>query len=105
MGRKTTVHDANADLVRELRVPSDADDSAIQEALMKLFNDQVRDQTKSIVIEGQANRAKRSVDDQVLKESDSVSDQFSLVQSDSRVQDLKISSVQDRCSSIKQQSR
>ena len=29
LGRKTAVHDANADLVRELRVPSDADDSAI----------------------------------------------------------------------------
>ena len=36
------VHDANADLVRELRVPSDADDNAIQEALMKLFSAQVR---------------------------------------------------------------
>ena len=29
LGRKTAVHDANADLVKELRVPSDVDDSAI----------------------------------------------------------------------------
>ena len=29
LGRKTVVHNANAYLVRELRVPSDADDSAI----------------------------------------------------------------------------
>ena len=46
LGRKTVVHDANADLVRELRVPSDADDSAIQEALMKLFNAQVQEQVR-----------------------------------------------------------
>ena len=46
LGRKTAVHDANADLVRELRVPSDADDSAIQEALMKLFNAQVQEQVR-----------------------------------------------------------
>ena len=32
------MHDANADLVRELRVPSDAGDEAIQDALKKLFN-------------------------------------------------------------------
>ena len=38
LGRKTAVHDANADLVKELCVPSNAKDSAIQEALMKLFN-------------------------------------------------------------------
>ena len=61
LGRKTAVHDANVDLVRELRVPSDADDSAIQEALMKLFNAQTRDQTESVAVEGQASRAKRSV--------------------------------------------
>ena len=67
LGRKTTVHDANADLVRELRVPSNADDSAIQEALMKLFKAQVRDQTESVAIEVKANRAKRSVQDQALK--------------------------------------
>ena len=42
-GRKTAIHDANTDLVRELRVPSDADDSAIQEALMRLFNAQVQE--------------------------------------------------------------
>ena len=30
--RKTAVHDANANLVRELRVPLDANDSIIQEA-------------------------------------------------------------------------
>ena len=33
LGRKTAVNDANADLVNELRVPSNADDEAIQEAL------------------------------------------------------------------------
>ena len=38
LGRKTAVHDATADLVRELRVPSDAGDEAIQDALKKLFN-------------------------------------------------------------------
>ena len=43
LGRKTAVHNAKADLVKELRVPSDADDMAIQEALMKLFKAQVRD--------------------------------------------------------------
>ena len=83
LGRKTAVHDANADLVRELRVPSDADDSAIQEALMKLFNAQVRDQSETVSVEGQAIRAKRSVSDsdQALKAS--VSDQISSVQSSS----------------------
>ena len=40
LGRKTAVHDANADLVRELRVPSNANDEAIQEALKRLFNAQ-----------------------------------------------------------------
>ena len=69
LGRKTAVHDANADLVRELRAPSDANDSAIQEALMKLFSAQVRDQSETVSIEGQAVRAKRSVSDldQALK--------------------------------------
>ena len=43
LGRKIAVHNANADLVKELRVPSDADDSAIQEALMRLYSAQVRD--------------------------------------------------------------
>ena len=83
LGRKTTVHDANADLVRELRVPSDADDSAIQEALMRLFNAQVRDQSEAVSVEGQAVRAKRLVtdSDQALKTS--VSDQISSVQSSS----------------------
>ena len=96
LGRKIAVHDANADLVTELRVPSDADDSAIQEALMKLFNaqvqEQVKDQSQSDAVEGQASRAKRSVEDQALKAqisdqalkaSDSVRDQISSVQSSS----------------------
>ena len=88
--------------MRELRVPSNADDSAIQEALMKLFNVQTRDQTKSVAVEDQASKAKKLVtnsversgqvikakrsvtdSDQVLKASDSVSDQFGLVQSES----------------------
>ena len=38
LGRKTAVHDATADLVSELRVPSDVGDEAIQDALKKLFN-------------------------------------------------------------------
>ena len=108
LGRKTAVHDANADLVKVLHVPSDADDVAIQEALMKLFNAQTRDQTESVAIEGKASKAKRSVTDpdqalkaqrpvtnsdqalkaqksvtdsnQALKASDSVSYQFSPVQ-------------------------
>ena len=37
-------------------VPLDADDVAIQEALIKLFNAQVKDQTESVVVEGQASR-------------------------------------------------
>ena len=70
------MHDANADLVKELRVPSDADDVAIQEVLMKLFNAQTRDQTESVAVEGQASRAKRSVTDpdQALKAQISVTD-------------------------------
>ena len=98
LGRKTAVHDANADLVKELRVPSDANDSAIQEALMKLFNAQVQEQIKaqsetiSDAVEGQASRAKRSVEDQALKAhksdqalkaSDTIRDQISLFQSSS----------------------
>ena len=79
LGRKTAVHDANADLVKELRVPSDADDNAIQDALRKLFNAQVQEQiraqseTVSDAIEGQASRAKRSVEDQALKAQSSES--------------------------------
>ena len=94
LGRKTVVHGTNADLVKELRVPSDADDTAIQEALMRLFNAQVRDQSKTVAEEGQAIRAQRSVEDQALKakRSDtdldqalkaSVSDQISPVQLES----------------------
>ena len=81
------VHDANADLVKELRIPSDVGDSAIQEALMRLFNAQVQEQSESDAVEGQAIRAKRSVSesdhalkakssDQALKPSRSV--QFNL---------------------------
>ena len=86
-GRKTAVHDANADLVRELRVPSDADDAAIQEALMELFNAQVQKQSETVSVEGQAVRAKRSDSDsdQALKASvsDSYRDQSSLDQPES----------------------
>ena len=69
LGRKTAVHETNADLVRELHVPSDANDRAIQEALMKLFSAQVQKQTEAVSIEGQAVRAKRSISesDQALK--------------------------------------
>ena len=81
LGRKTAVHDADVDLVNELRVPSDADDSATQEALMKLFNAQIRDQSETDAEECQAIRAQRSVEDQALKAS--VSDQFSPNQPDS----------------------
>ena len=69
------VHDANTNLVKELRVLSDADDSAIQEVLMKLFNAQVQDQSESVAVEGLASRAKRSVEDQALKAQSSDSDQ------------------------------
>ena len=94
LGRKTAVHDANADLVKELRVPSDADDSAIQEALRKLFNAQVQEQIRaqseavSDAVEDQASRAKRSVEDQALK-----------AQSSESVQALK-ASVRDQISSV-----
>ena len=98
LGRKTTVNDANADLVNELRVPSDADDEAIQEALLRLFNaqvrEQVRDQSVSVAEEGQAVRAQRLVlgsaqalkaksSAQALKASDTVRDQSSSIQSSS----------------------
>ena len=71
LGRKIAVHDANADLVRELCVPLDADDNAIQEALMRLFSAQVQNQLETVSIEGQAVRAKRSISesDQALKAS------------------------------------
>ena len=86
------MHDANADLVKELRVPSDADDNAIQDALRKLFNaqvqEQIRDQSISDAVEGQASRAKRSVEDQALK-----------AQSSESVQALK-ASVRDQISSV-----
>ena len=89
LGRKTAVHDANADLVKELRVPSDADDTAIQEALIRLFNAQVRDQSETVAEEDQAVKAQRSVSesDQALKAKSSdqalkasVSDSVSPVQ-------------------------
>ena len=101
------MHDANAHLVRELRVPSDADDIAIQEALKRLFNaqvqEQVRDQTVSF--EGKAVRAKRSatysdqalkaqISDQALKAS--VSDQISSIQSSS----IKLESESKTSSSV-----
>ena len=52
LGRKTAIYNANANLVRELRVPSNADDSAIQEALMKLFSAQVQGQLETVSVEG-----------------------------------------------------
>ena len=112
LGRKTAVHDANANLVRELRVPSDADDQAIQEALIKLFNAQAQDQSETVAEEGQAIRAKST--DQALKaqtrtghQGSSFSFRFDPVQFkfSPRVQAFKfrISSVQANCTSIKQQ--
>ena len=116
LGRKTAVNDANADLVNELRIPSDADDEAIQEALLRLFNaqvrEQVRDQSVSVAEEGQAIRAQRSVSgsdqalkakssDQALKASGTVRDQSSSVQSsaDQPKSEFKSSSsVQDQSS-------
>ena len=38
--------------MRDLRIPLDAGDSAIQDALMKLFNAQVRDESGSDAGEG-----------------------------------------------------
>ena len=74
LGRKIAVHNANTDLVRELRVPFGANDSAIQYAFMKLFNAHTRDQTESIAVKAQASKVKRSIEDQALKASDSVRD-------------------------------
>ena len=51
---------------------------------MKLFNAQVRDPSESVAVEGQVSRAKRLVEDQDLKASDSVQDQFSLDQTQSQ---------------------
>ena len=69
LGRKIAVYNANADLVKELRIPSDAGDTAIQEALMRLFNAQVRDQSETVAEEDHAVRAQRSISesDQALK--------------------------------------
>ena len=67
MGRKIAEHDANADLVNGVHVPSDVDDSTNQEALMKLFNAQIQDQSETIANEGQTIRVQRSVEDQALK--------------------------------------
>ena len=47
LGRKTAVNDTNADLVNELRIPSNADDEVIQEALTRLFNTQGQGQIQS----------------------------------------------------------
>ena len=68
------MHDTNANLVKELCVPSYADDCAIQEVLMKVFNAQVQDQIDSVAVEGQANREKRLVEDQALMAKSSDSD-------------------------------
>ena len=76
LGRKTAMNDANADLVNELRIPSDANDEAIQEALKNLFNAQCQSQCRdqSNAIEGQAIRAAGSVfrSDQALKADSSI---------------------------------
>ena len=97
LGRKTAVHDANANLVRELRIPSNADDSAIQEALMQLFNAQVQNQSETVSVERQAVRAKRSESDQALKASVSDSDR-NQSNSDQPESELKSRSVQFKTS-------
>ena len=65
------MNDANADLVNELRIPSDADDEAIQEVLKNLFNaqcsNQCRIQSDSVSVEDQAIRAQSSDSDQAVK--------------------------------------
>ena len=84
------VYDANVDLVKELHVPLDADDSAIQVALMKLFSAQVQEQLETVSVEGQASKAKRSVSDldQALKASVSDSVQSSSNQPESESKPL-----------------
>ena len=74
LGRKTAVNDANADLVNELRVPSDADDEAIQEALKRLFNAQGQGQSQSdsVSVEDEAIRTQSSDSDQAIKAKSSV---------------------------------
>ena len=73
--------------MRELCVPSDVDDSAIQEALMKLFSAQVQNQLETVSIEGQVVRAKGSVSesDQALNASVSDSVQSSSDQPESEL--------------------
>ena len=68
------MNDANADLVNELRVPSNADDEAIQEALKRLFNAQGQGQSQSdsVSVEDQAIRAQSSDSDQAIKAKSSV---------------------------------
>ena len=97
LGRKTAVHDANPDLVRELCIPSNADDSAIQEALMKLFNVHVQDQSRIVSVQGQAVTEQRLVEDQALKASVSHSVQSS---SDQSVSESKSSSSDQFSSSV-----
>ena len=82
LGRKTAVHDATADLVRELRVPSDAGDEAIQDALKKLFN-QVQaqsSQTQSSSVSSAQQSESISVQDQGIRPRSSSSLKLSSVQ-------------------------
>ena len=57
---------------------------------MKLFNALVRDQPESVVVEGQVSRAKSSDSDQALKASDSVRDQFSPHQPESKSKSTRL---------------
>ena len=82
LGRKTAVHDANADLVRELRVPPNAGDEAIQEALRKLFNQ----------VQAQSSNQNQSSSVRSVQQSESVS--VSKIKASSPDQEQASSSVQ-----------
>ena len=113
LGRKTAIHDANADLVEELRVPSDANDTAIQEALMKLFNAQSKGQDQSVAVPGQASRAQQS-DQRVRSGPQGIrirsghqgnrprSNQFSSVAVRAQIRDSSVQ-AQDQCISSSRQ--
>ena len=54
MVRKSSVHDANAAYVQQLRVPNDATDDQIQAALTRLFNqNSVSDQQSILKLSAQ----------------------------------------------------
>ena len=81
--RKGSVHDANEAYVRQLRVPEDATEEEIQEALTRIFRQHTRDSGRTLKMSTTTGTQ--------------ISDQFSVQdQSNNNVQDSKINSNQDQ---------